>query len=326
MSAFWALVRLRLRDTTRRTSSLVFVFGLPLLLLGLTALLFAGGHPFERRHVAYVGGDAAPSLPGVALDRADDERAALARLDGRMASAAVLGRRVVVGEADVLFGRGIAATLPGATLEVRPSPRLGYVRYLLPGLLTFSVLVAGLYGVGYAMLRYRDALFLRKLRTTRLPRATFIAAQLLARTLVVVAQSALLLAVACAALGVTTSTAALAWLAALTVVGVLTFTGVGFALAALVRSEATLPDVLHATLGPLVLLSELFFPTDALPAPFPQVSAALPTTQMVRLSRHLLLEGRAPATALATGLAVMGAWMLASFALAWATFRWEDDR
>lgn len=49
-------------------------------------------------------------------------------------------------------------------------PKWGYVHYLFPGLLTFSVLLAGLFGMGYGMVRFRATLLLKKLATTPLSR------------------------------------------------------------------------------------------------------------------------------------------------------------
>lgn len=324
MSPFLLLVRMRVRDVTRTRSSFVLLFGLPLVLLAIVSLVFLQGHPFERRHVVVVG-DGPAELPGVAVEHvpAGAERAALARLDSRMASAVVLGERVVVGERDVVFGRGVAASLPRTkVVEARALPRLGYVRYLLPGLLTFSVLVAGLFGVGYSMLRYREALFLKKLATTPLSRTTFVAAQIVARASLVVLQIAVVLAAATPLLGLSISLGAGLWLLALTLLGVLTFTGVGFALASVIRQEAQLSDVINASMTPLVLLSEIFFPVDALPGFLPQLAAALPTTQLVRMFRAVLLEGAVAGPAASVGVAVLMAWMAVSFTLAVLSFRW----
>lgn len=319
MSPFFVLLRMRLRDHVRSRASFVFLFGLPLVLLSIVTLVFFRGHPFEERRVVVVG-DAAVELPGVKVEHAALD-AALGRLDGRMASAVLVGERVVVAERDEIFGRGLVAALkPPRTLELRALPRLGYVRYLLPGLVTFSVLIAGLFGVGWAMLRYRESLFLKKLATTTLSRSTFVAAQIVARALLVLLQVAVLLSVALPVLGLHPSGAVLALLALVVALGTLCFLGLGFALAALVRDEAILVDVISAATTPLVLLSEIFFPLDVLPGLLASVAALLPTTQMVRMVRALLLEGSS--SGLGFGLALLAAWTVVTFGLALRSFRW----
>lgn len=322
MSTFLLLVRMRVRDVTRKASSFAFLFGLPLVLLAIVSLVFMEGHPFERRHVVMVG-EGQLVLPGITVDHERSERAAFGRLDSRMASAVLVGNRVIVGERDVVFGRGVAASLaPRPSVETRPVPRLGYVQYLLPGLLTFSVLVAGLFGVGYAMLRYRESLFLKKLATTTLRRSTFVAAQIVARAVLVLAQIAVLLVVAIPLLGLSLPLSGYLWLLLLTLLGILTFTGVGFALAALIRQEGMLVDVINASTTPLVLLSEIFFPVDTLPGFLPSVATALPTTQMVRMVRTVLLEGTVAPSAMVPGMAIVAAWMTVTFVLAVLSFRW----
>jgi ABC-2 type transport system permease protein len=318
---FLLLVRMRVRDVTRKTSTFVFLFGLPIVLLAIVSLVFLEGHPFERRHVVVVG-DARVELPGVSIDRETLERAAIARLESRMASAVLSGNSVIVGERDTLFGRGITASIPNTNLVTRALPRLGYVRYLLPGLVTFSVVIAGLFGIGYAMLRYRESLFLKKLATTPLRRSTFVAAQIVARAALSIAQTILLLAVAIPALGLSIPLGGWMWLILLTTLGVLTFLGIGFAIAALVRSEGLLADVISAATTPLVLLSEIFFPVDVLPGVLPAVASALPTTQMVRMIRSVLVNGSVEASAMLPGIANMTVWMVVTFAIAVWSFRW----
>jgi ABC-2 type transport system permease protein len=335
VKAFLVLVRMRVLDVARNRASLGLLFGLPIVLLAVVTLVFVDGHPFERRHVVLVGdagetATALAALPEVRIDHGETERAAVGRLDSRMASAVVVTStgtvpRLVVGPREVVFARGIAASLSGPiTIEVRPLPRFGYVHYLLPGLLTFSVLIAGLFGIGYSMVRFRESLFLKKLATTPLPRTTFVGAQILARSLLVLGQTALLLVVASIALSLPISIAAFALSLALTLLGIVTFLGVGFALACFVRREALLVDVISAATTPLVLLSEIFFPVDVLPGPLPALAAALPSTQMVRLLRAVLLHGTTEPRALLPGMAVMFAWMVATYALSVATFRWHD--
>lgn len=321
MRVFLLLVRMRVRDVTRKASSIVFLFGLPIVLLAVVSLVFLEGHPFERRHVVVVG-DASVELPGVSIDREMSEKPAVARLESRMASAVLSGNNVIVGERDTLFGRGIAASIPGTTIVVRTLPRLGYVRYLLPGLVTFSVVVAGLFGIGYAMLRYRESLFLKKLATTPLRRSTFVAAQIVARATLSVAQTILLLAVAIPVLGLSIPLGGWLWLVLLTTLGVLTFLGIGFAIATLVRNEGLLADVISAAMTPLVLLSEIFFPVEVLPGFLPAVASALPTTQMVRMVRMVLVNGSVAPASMMPGIANMTAWMVVTFAVAVWSFRW----
>jgi ABC-type multidrug transport system permease subunit len=243
------------------------------------------------------------------------------------------GVRLLVRQNDELFGRGLAAAIPGAlggaggggvAMEIVPAPRWGYLHYLVPGMLALAVVLTGLYGMGYTMVRYRATQFLKKLSTTPLSKTTFVGAQIAARAALVLAQSVLMLLAARLVFGMPLSLAAFGWMLALTTLGLLTFMGAGFALACVIKTEGNIQDFINAITGPLVLLSEIFFSAEELPGPLPWVAAALPSTQLVRLSRAVLLQGDTQAAALLPGIAIMTAWLVATFVTALLVFRWNE--
>lgn len=340
--AFLVLTRLRLLDVLRSRSSAGFVLFFPLVLLAVTALVFLDGHPFERRVLLVVAPPDDPTLDAVAsalagleevtVERARGEAEALGRLRARMAAAVLvpgapdrlLPDRLLVGPRDRLFGRGLAAALPApADLVVADVPRGGYVHYLFPGVLVFSVMVAGLFATGHTMVLYRQNGFLKKLATTPLPRAAFVGAQVAARSALVLAQVALLVVTAWL-FGAPFPPLGLAWLVVIVVLGLLTFMGLGFALACVIRTEDLVVDVISGLTFPLVLLSEIFFPLSALPGPLAAVGGWLPSTEMVRLARAVLLYGEASPAVLAPGLALLAACAAITFAGSLAAFRWHE--
>src|SRR5262249_52898736 len=157
------------------------------------------------------------------------------------------------------------------------------------GIVTWTILVNGLLGMGYAMAHYRRNGFLRKLGTTPLPRASFVAAQIGARSAIVFVQLALLALVARLAFGLPLAPAACAWAALIAVIGLAVFAGAGFAIAASIRDESSVAEAANATTAVLLLLSEVFFPIDELPRPLALVAGLLPSTELVRLLRGVLL-------------------------------------
>ncbi|WP_428268326.1 ABC transporter permease [Haliangium sp.] len=344
MKAFLVLTRLRLLDVLRSPSSTGFMLLFPVGLMLMTGLVFMNGHPFEQRVVVIVeaghGADADASTAlaraladyqEVTIERVAGEAEAMGKLRARMANAVLLPGptaapiRLVVGPRDRLFARGLGQVLPRPhALEVIDVPRWGYVHYLFPGLLTFSIVVSGLFSMGYVMVLYRQNGFLRKLATTPLPRYSFVLAQILARGALILAQVAIMVAVAVLVFGVRVHAASAAWLAVITVLGLFTFMGVGFALACLIRTADVVVDVINAVSLPLVLLSELFFPLKALPGPLAALGGALPSTEMVRLTRAVLLYEVHDAAALGPGLAVLALWAGLCFGASLWVFRWGD--
>ena len=339
MRVFFLLVRLRILDTLRSPSSAGFFLALPMILLLVLGLVFMNGHPFERRPISLVGPTGDQDLaaieatlsrfPDLRFERDESEQVGLGKLRSHMVNAVVVheqGRVVLlVGPRDELFGRGLAGALPEApTLRVLPVPRWGYVHYLFPGLLTFSVLIGGLFGMGYVMARFRQNLFLKKLSVTPLPRATFVAAQVLSRAALVLLQLVLLVATARLCFDLPLSLLGALWLLLFTLLGLLTFMGAGFALACVIKTEALMIDVINAVTTPLVLLSEIFFSAAELPGPLPALSAALPSTQMVRLIRAVVLHGVTAPGPLLPGIALLAGWAIAAFAVSMFAFRWND--
>jgi ABC-type polysaccharide/polyol phosphate export permease len=326
-------------EIVRVRSTGFFFFALPLLFFGLVGVIFANGHPFERRHVAVVvsgvGAAAAQPLldamaryPEIEVSRERDGAAALGKLRAHVVNG-VLARapdgglwRLSVGTRDELFGRGLAAILPGVELRAVALPRWGFVHYVFPGILVFNLVLSGLFGMGYHMVRYRQNLFLRKLATTPLSKSTFVAAQILGRLIQVLIQGVLLLAFAHFAFALPLPARAAALALLLMALGLLVFLGIGFALACVIHTEALIYDAISAVAWPIVLLSEFFFPADALPAPLPAVAAALPSTQMVRLLRDALLYGQTSRSALLPGLSIILVWTAVTFLVGRLLFRW----
>jgi ABC-2 type transport system permease protein len=323
VKAFLVLFRLRTLDVLRSGATFVLFMALPLVLLGVVAIVFANGHPFERKTVILVGGEqAAIDRAEVRVESVPTEELAKKRVGVRMANAYVTRGKVVSGPRDALFAKGLASTI-GRETEVMEIPRWGYVHYLFPGLLTFSVLLAGLFGMGYAMVRYRTNLLLKKLATTPLRRSTFVGAQLAARTALVLVQLVGMVAVARLAFDLPIGLASGAWLVLVTVLGLVTFMGAGFALACVIKTESLIVDAINALTVPLVFFSEIFFPLSELPSVFGAACGLLPSTAMVRLTRAVVLFDETNVAHLWPELLQLGVWALLMYGVAIALFKWH---
>jgi ABC-2 type transport system permease protein len=333
--AFWVLARMRLFDVLRSRGATFVFLGLPLVLLLVLAAVFAEGHPFERKTVAVVrSSNAAPlaarleAISEVRVELEDREDVALRKLEARATDAVVQwdGAGVpllVVSDRTQLWGEGLARRIaPNTQLVTRYLSRWGYLHYLFPGLLCSAVMFSGLFGMGYAMARYRQNAFLKKLATTPLARSTFVSSQVFGRSLLVLAQVAVLI-LAAALFGLRVPVGSLAGAALIALFGLFAFSGLGFLLASVIESDAVVGDVISALGLPLTLFSGVFFPVDALPSALALVAQVLPSTLMIDAARAALLYDASLLSALPQllGLALWGG---ALFALSVATFRWHD--
>lgn len=330
MRSFWVLTRLRMLEILRVPSTALFFFGMPLVMLLLNSYLFSKGQPYEHARVGLVGVEAG-SDPQVFWETEPSLEVARAKLETCQIQAVLAatpeGTRVLVVPSQRLLGAGLQATLGTPTrLEVIPTPPWGFVHFLSPGILGFAIIMSGLFGLGYSLARYRQTHFLRKLATTPLSKTSFIASQITGRGLLVVLQCLLLLGtmhfVFALPMGLAQVVAALG----VTLMGLVVFLGIGFLLACLVRNEGVLGDVINSVGWPLVLGSEIFFPSDILPAPLPLLADFLPSTQLVRLLRSVLLLGDTSLAHLAPGLLVLLVWAVLTLGLGGLLFRWAEER
>ena len=336
MRALWLLSRLRVLDVLRSRSATFSFLGLPVLILLVLSAVFGGGHPFEVRRVTVVQARgvldmAAARLAayeGLLVESEPELDVARRKLETR-ATDAVLVRgsesalRLTVGTKDELWGRGLASLLPDARLELVKLSRFGYVQYLFPGLLCTSVMFAGLFGMGYAMARYRRNAFLKKLSTTPLARSTFVLAQILGRGSLVAVQASLLLVVAIVGFGLRPTLGGALSAALVCAVGLFVFSGIGFALASLIETEAVVSDLINGVTLPFTLFSGVFFPLDSLPKALVQVCELLPSTLMVDAVRSTLLYG-AGFRAVAGNLCGLLLWGAATFGISVRLFRWHE--
>jgi ABC-type polysaccharide/polyol phosphate export permease len=316
MRAYWVLTLMRMRDVLRNPASTAFVLFFPVVLMLLVGWVFSDGHPFERRVVLVVGTIPPPlaARADVRVVSAGSEVEATARLRASMADAAIVDGHVLAGPRAELFARGLAALVGGgplADITRVETPRFGYVHYLFPGILAFSLLISGLFGTGYTLAQFRANGFLRKLAVTPSGPLTFVAAQATARSILALTQVVLLTVAARLVFAVPLPS--IGWLAAISVAGLLAFLGVGFLLASLIESPDLIADIINAVSFPLVFLSEIFFPLDVLPRALASAASWLPSTALVRLFRDTLLDGK-PASL--TGLPILLACAALTFALA----------
>ena len=200
----------------------------------------------------------------------------------------------------------------------------------IDGVPSADVLIAGLFGYGAANTAFaglaiilvgrREAGVLKRLRSTPLPPATYIAAVLLS-TLVVFA----LQAVALVVLGTFAFDASLPanWLgfAGAIVLGVACFAGLGVGAASLIRSAEGVSAVVNVIVLPMAFLSGSFGPTQNLPGFLEVVADVLPLTYFLDIVNGVYLDGDS-LFADPTALAVVAAWGVVGLAIAWRRFGW----
>ncbi len=102
----------------------------------------------------------------------------------------------------------------------------------------------------------------------------------------------------------------------------LTFTALGLALTAVVRSAEGSSAVVNAVYLPMVFISGSFFSPHSFPEFLRAIAAVLPLTYVIKLVRDITLHG-AQIWDRPGSVAVLAAWGLVGLVAALQGFRWE---
>lgn len=219
----------------------------------------------------------------------------------------------------VTLGIPLAVLVFFGFVPVLPTGQTSAVGFLVPGVLTLSVMGSSLVSLGISTGFDRAYLVLKRLGATPLRRAELVAAKATAVLAVQAVQIALVVAVG-AALGWTprTSTTHLALALAAVVLASVAFAGIGLALAGGLPAFATLAAA-NAVFLFLMLVSGIIFPLDRLPAALQTVARVFPSTWLADILRAATDGAAVPAA----GMLVLAAWAVGAAILAAAVFRWE---
>jgi ABC-2 type transport system permease protein len=113
------------------------------------------------------------------------------------------------------------------------------------------------------------------------------------------------------------------WLFVIATLGNLIFVSLGFAVAGRVSSVDAANNMAGLATTPLMFFGGSFFPVDSLPGWLQPIADNLPLTPLIDSMRAIALQGAA-ITEVGTELAAIGLWIVASIALARASFRFGN--
>lgn len=219
----------------------------------------------------------------------------------------------------VTLGIPLAVLLFFGLVPVLPTSGLSRVDFLVPGVLTLSIMGSSLVSLGISTGFDRAYLVLKRLGATPLRRSELVAAKAAAVLVVQGVQVTAVVALG-AALGwapdASAGDVALAVLAIM--LGSVAFAGIGLALAGGLPAFATLAATNAAFLF-LMLVSGVAFPLDRLPGPLQALARTFPSTWLAEVLRGTLSGGRGSTI----GLGVLALWALGASLLAARVFRWE---
>ncbi len=317
------------------------MFGFPIVLAFALGIAFRNRGPGELRvGVAPGPGDSSiaavldhsPALAARVLDPAE-ARAALRA--GRIALLVAPGEPVVYRydstrtesrlarlEVDEVLQRARGRTDPAAVRDERVTePGSRYIDFLIPGLLGMNLMGSGLWGVGFAVVQARSKKLLKRLMATPMRRSDYLLSFILSRLVFLVVEIAALVGFGWVMfrVGIRGSVAALALV---TVLGALSFAGLGMLVASRARTVEAVSGLMNLVMLPMWILSGTFFSYARFPDAMQPFVRALPLTALNDSLRAVMIDGVSLA-ALGVPLAIVAGWGLASFSVALRIFRWR---
>lgn len=189
--------------------------------------------------------------------------------------------------------------------------------FLVPGVLTVSVMATAMVSLGIATGFERQYLALKRLGGTPLPRAGLLAAKTLAVLAVEAVQAAAVLGLG-ALLGWDPGGRALLAIG-LALLGSVAFAGLGLLMAGALRAEMTLA-LDNALYVFMVLAGGVVIPLERLPGALRAVGRALPASALADVLRGALAPGASIPGGRVLALAI---WAAGASAAAAVAFRWE---
>jgi ABC-2 type transport system permease protein len=205
-----------------------------------------------------------------------------------------------------------------ASLNIIPATTGKAVDFLLPGILALAVMAAGMVSLGIATAYERYYGVLKRLGSSPLPRSGLIIAKMISVMVLELIQLLVLIGVAAVFYGWQPSGSPLLTLLVI-VIGTVTFSALGLAMAGALRAEVTLACANGLYLL-FLLLGGGILPLSHLPPTLAAIAQILPAAALTQ-ALQATMANNAPFPGFA--LLILVIWAVAIVTVAIRTFQWE---
>jgi ABC-type polysaccharide/polyol phosphate export permease len=216
---------------------------------------------------------------------------------------------------------GTDAAVPPPVRGVVTGRPIRYVDWLVSGLLAMNMMFSALFGVGYAIVRYRKNGVLKRLKATPLSALEFLAAQVVSRLCLILCVFAIVYQGADFFLHFE-RLGSLFTLYLIYVIGAVCLISLGMLVACRTDSEELAGGLLNLISWPMMFLSGVWFSLEGAPRPLRLIAEIFPLTHVIDAARAVMTEGATLAQVsdhlffligMTVSFLVVGAW----------SFRWE---
>jgi ABC-2 type transport system permease protein len=220
------------------------------------------------------------------------------------------------------MNQGLSGVPPALAVEPRAlqTQNISAAAYFVPSILAMALMQLGVFAA-IPLVAQREKLILKRLNATPLSRATLVGSNVAMRLLIALVQTVLIIGIGAQLFGVAI-VGNVVLLAALIVLGALTFLAIGYVIASYARTEESANALTSVVQFPLMFLSGIFFPIAFMPDWLQPVAALLPLTYLGDALRQTMVGGSAYVP-LQVDVIVLGAWLVGSFLISARFFRWQ---
>jgi ABC-type multidrug transport system permease subunit len=196
-----------------------------------------------------------------------------------------------------------------------------YIDFLIPGLLGMNLMGTGIWSLAFSVTTARNRRVLKRLIATPMRKSHYLLSQIFGRLGFLVPELVILVGAGWLIFDVAVR-GSLALLFATSLLGAMTFCGMGLLIASRVKTIEGASGLANLVMLPMWLLSGVFFSSERFPDAVKPAIDLLPLTALNQALRGIITEGQGLA-AIAPQLAIVAAWGVASFAVALKIFRWR---
>ena len=184
-----------------------------------------------------------------------------------------------------------------------------------------NIMGTGMWGIGFTLVVQRTRKLLKRLIATPMRRHEYLAALVTARLVLLGLELLALVGFARLMFGVPVA-GSLVSLAAVSLLGAMTFCGLGLLTASRARTIEGVSGIMNVVMAPMWICSGVFFASSNFPDAMQPFIQALPLTALNDALRGVMLDGNG---LIASGpeLLILAAWGAASFGAALRIFRWQ---
>jgi ABC-2 type transport system permease protein len=193
--------------------------------------------------------------------------------------------------------------------------------FLEAGMIGYGVAATCFAGLAITLVVRRESGILKRIRTTPLPGATYIAAVLGSTFVVFLIEAALIIGTGRVLFSVPLPSRPLSLLAVL-VLGAAAFAAMGLGITGLVKSSEGSSAVINAVYLPMAIIAGTFFSPTAYPVFLRWIAYILPLTHYTKLTRDVMVRDHHVWTE-GWSLVVVAGWGLVGLVAALRWFRWQ---